>query len=188
MRQLEMRWEDLTFWEQTFWGIALVFTVLSLLQLVMGGFGIALEEKAAAESTTRKEWWSTRNAIFFFAFVGWVGVWTYHRIDTLPLQLLVIAIAGTIGMWITAYVDRLILNRSSLNNFDTNQLLFKTAQVQQTIPSHQSGYGHIIYTTDKKNILLTAITNHLTSIASGSSVRIVEVVEDDLVLVEPTVE
>lgn len=181
-----MRWEDLTFWEQTFWGMALVFTVLSVIQLVTALFGLELEQKSSAEEEyAHTTWFSARHAIFFFAFLGWAGALSHDRTTSFAFQLCLMILVSAIGTWVVSYVHRLLMNWSRANDFDPHQLLFKTALVQQTIPAHQSGHGSIAFVSNKKNRTITAITYHLTSIAIGGQVRIVEVVGADLVVVEP---
>lgn len=186
MWSIETWWTTLSFWEHTFWGIAVVCSVLSIIQLILSFLGLQLENTPILEKEEERfHLFSARNTIFFLAFFGWTNV-LVHPFDLLWVwQVLIAAAVGLVAMFLLGYLAFNLRNWTIATQFDPNELLFKTAVVQQTVPPQQSGQGRVRYTKGKREAQLTAVSDHLVALPNGSSVRIVEVIENDLVLVEP---
>ena len=192
---LEVWWGDMAATEQTFWGIAVVFSVLTFIQFVLSLFGLdfdgdlddryELKRSADEPKNPKFQFFSARNVIIFFAFFGWAGVSRLKNNDDIGIAVIVAAIVGLIAMLIVGYVFYWFAKISKSQESDLNELLFKTVEVSLTIPANQEGQGKIKYRQGKETREFTAITENITSIATGSTARIVDIIDRDLMVVEP---
>lgn len=198
MLNVENWWGALTSTEQVFWGIAVVFSVLGFIQFVLSLFGLdfdgELEEQQVQlrtanlnveETTTRFNIFSARNVIIFFAFFGWAGLLLLQGGKPLTISLIIAAIVGSVAMIVVGYVLYRFAKMTRGENFDLNEILFSTAEVRVTIPANQTGHGKIRFYHGKILKEVDAITSHITSLPTASKVRIVDVIDKNLVIVEP---
>ena len=198
MLNIENWWGALTSTEQVFWGIAVVFSVLGFIQFVLSLFGLdfdgELEEQQiklrtatlnVEEAKIQFNIFSARNVIIFFAFFGWASLLLLQGGKPLTISLIVAAVVGSIAMIVVGYVLYRFAKMTRGENFDLNEILFSTAEVQVTIPASQTGQGKIRFYHGKVLRETEAITSHITSLPKASRVRIVDVIDKNLVVVEP---
>lgn len=180
--------------EQVFWGIAVVFSVLTFLQFALSLFGLDFDgelensqkPKRSADRVQgrRFQFFSARNVIIFFAFFGWAGVSQLQRNDRLNIALIVAATVGIVAMLVVGYVFHWFAQATKSQEADLNELLFKTVEVTSTVPANQEGHGKVRYQQGKEIRNFSAITENITSLGTGSTARIVDVLEQDLLIVE----
>ncbi|MEN0048570.1 MAG: hypothetical protein AAF806_16030 [Bacteroidota bacterium] len=198
MLNIENWWSALTSTEQVFWGIAVVFSVLGFIQFVLSLFGLdfdgELEEQQiklrtatlnTEETNTKFSIFSARNVIIFFAFFGWTGLFLLQRGTPLTISIVLAAVVGSIEMIVVGYMFYRFAKMARGENFDLNEILFSTAEVQVTIPANQTGHGKIRFYHGKILREADAITSHITSLPIASKVRIIDVIDKNLIVVEP---
>lgn len=198
MLNVENWWSALTTTEQVFWGIAVVFSVLGFIQFVLSLFGLdfdgELEEQQVKlrtatlnteEVKTRFHIFSARNVIIFFAFFGWTGLLLLQRGTPLTISIVLAAVVGSIEMIVVGYILYRFAKMARGENLDLNEILFSTAEVRITIPANQTGHGKVRFYHGKVLREVDAITSHITSLPTASRVRIVDVIDRNLVIVEP---
>ncbi|MEM0993935.1 MAG: hypothetical protein AAF847_06250 [Bacteroidota bacterium] len=194
LNELEIWWGDMTGTAQMFWGIAVVFSVLAFIQFVLSLFGLDFdgelddryELKRSTDEPQNKvfQFFSARNVIIFFAFFGWAGVSSLQNKSDLSTAFIVAIVVGIVAMFVVGYVFYWFAKISKSQTSDLNELLFKTVKVSQTVPANQEGQGKVQYQRGGKVREFSAITEHITSLSTGTSVRIVDVLDVDLLLVE----
>ncbi len=194
-------WADMSFAEHVFWGIAIIFSVLFFFQFVLSLFGLDFDADADIEIgdiggdadsagggfsvDADFALLSVRSIIAFFTFFGWTGTISLGNGATLLVALLSATAAGFVAMLVVAYMLFWFAKLGQAGNVDMNEALFKTGEVYLTIPGNKEGQGKIHIQVGKSLREVDAITEHLTALPTGSRVRVIEVIEADLMLVEP---
>ncbi|MEL6720713.1 MAG: hypothetical protein AAFP82_18555, partial [Bacteroidota bacterium] len=104
---------------------------------------------------------------------------------TLTISLMAAAVVASIAMVVVGYALYRFAKIARGENFDLDEILFTTAEVKVTIPANQTGHGKIRFYHGKVLREVDAITSHITSLSTASKVRIVDVIDKNLVVVEP---
>lgn len=197
---IETWWANMSGTEHIFWGISIVFSVLFFFQFVLSLFGLDFEADADIEMGDIGEadadaggfsvdadfaLLSVRSIIAFFTFFGWTGTISLGNGASILIAVLSASVAGLIAMFIVAYMLFWFAKLGQAANVNMNETLFKTGQVYLTIPGNREGQGKIHIQAGKSLREVDAMTEHLTAIPTGSRIRVVEVIDDELLIVEP---
>ncbi|MEM8525806.1 MAG: hypothetical protein AAGG68_14290 [Bacteroidota bacterium] len=198
MLNIENWWGELSSTAQMFWGIAVVFSVLGFIQFVLSLFGLdfdgELEEQqkklriATSEQEQQKSSYnvfSARNVIIFLAFFGWSNLLLLQGGKPLTISIIIAAIIASVAMIVVGYALYRFAKLARGENLDLNEILFTTAEVRVTIPANQTGHGKVKFYYGKILKEADAITSHITSLPTASTVRIIDVIDRNLVVVEP---
>lgn len=163
--------------EQVFWTIALVFSLLLVIQLLILLLSDAEEEDESANAARRLWWLNGRSVIVFFTLIGWLGLIAAQFTEN--LNLLLICVVG-LSLLVSIGLEFLLTDRSPAQR----ELLNSTGQVCESIPPNKIGMGKVYVTVrgDRQEWDAVTIGNEL---PSGLPVKVVEVVSERVVLVEP---
>ena len=181
---------------QIFWGISLTFSVLFIIQFVVSLFGfdfdsdveVELETDVAGDAGTGGidadfSAFSFRSVIAFFTFFGWTGVLMLNAGNSLVAALIGSGISGFLAMMIVAYLLYLFTKFNQSGTVDMEQALFQKGEVYLKIPSAKAGMGKVHIKIGNNTKELRAITEG-EAIPTGSKIRVIEVLDDNLLLVE----
>jgi membrane protein implicated in regulation of membrane protease activity len=192
-------WQQLTSTQQVFWGIALIFSVLFIIQFVVSLLGLDFDHDADLDVHTDLHvdqvehgygldtdftLLSVRSIIAFFTFFGWTGVIALNSGSSTWLALAFASLAGLAAMFVVGYMVYLFAKLGQEGNIDVNHALFNTGEVYLPIPANRNGLGKVTVNIDGSLREIDAITEGI-EIPTGSSVRVIEVLDDNLLLVEP---
>ncbi len=189
-------WQELTNTEQVFWGIALIFSVLFVIQFVLSLIGLDFDHDADFDMSTDTDSGgysvdadftilSVRSIIAFFTFFGWAGVISLNNGASTLAALGLASVSGFSAMLVVGYMLYLFSKLSQSGNIDINEALFNTGEVYLNIPSNREGQGKVHLKIRGSLREVDAVTEGQT-IPTGASVRVVEVLHDNLLLVEPS--
>jgi len=184
-------WGDLSNTQQIFWTIAIVFSVLLLIQFVLSMIGLDFDD--ADISTSLDDGGSdiggdfslisVRSIIAFFTLFGWAGVLLLNAGKPILTTVLLACVAGFIAMVSVAYLLYLLSKLGESGNTDLTDAIFQTAEVYLSIPPAKSGQGKVHIQLKGALKELDAITEG-NGLPTGANVRILEVLDDNLLLVE----
>ena len=187
-------WSALAGIQQVFWAIAIVFSVLFVIQFVFGLIGLdmdadldvsaeGLESGASLEGDFSVI--SSRGIIAFFTFFGWTGVLMLNAGGTTLSSIIAASVAGAAAMFIVGYMMWQFTKLNQEGNIDINNAIFNTGEVYLTIPAKDGGQGKVHINIEGSLKELDAITENGESLPTGSFIRVVEVIDNQLLLVEP---
>ncbi|NJL76115.1 MAG: hypothetical protein HC892_14960 [Saprospiraceae bacterium] len=128
---------------------------------------------------------SVRSIVAFFTFFGWAGVLMLRDGFTLVWSILAALVAGSLAMGLVGYMMFWFSKLTKAANVDMNEALFKVGEVYLTIPPNRNGQGKVHIIVGKSIREMDAISEYYDAIPTGSKVRIVEVIERELLVVEP---
>ncbi len=187
-------WQDLSSPQQMFWGIALIFSVLFVIQFVVSLIGLDFDHDVDVDTSADADHGyqldsdftllSVRSIIAFFTFFGWTGVIALNNGASTWVALGFAGAAGLAAMFVVGYMIYLFSKLSQEGNVDMNEALFNTGEVYLAIPSNRQGQGKIHVKVQGSLREMDAVTEG-NRLPTGSEVRVVEILNDQLLLVEP---
>ncbi|MFT4666093.1 MAG: hypothetical protein ACI8YQ_000613 [Polaribacter sp.] len=187
-------WGALSNTQQIFWTIAIVFSILLLIQLVLSMIGLEFDDADVNMSTSAEDssgaelggdfsLISVRSIIAFFTLFGWAGVMLLNAGKPILTTVLLSSLAGFIAMISVAYLLYLLSKLGESGNVDLTDAIFQIAEVYLSIPPAKSGQGKVHIEIQGALKELDAITEG-NGLPTGSNVRILEVLDNNLLLVE----
>jgi len=191
-------WHNLEGLEQVFWAIAIIFTILFLIQFVLSiiGLGVDADLDVSGHLDTDLHGdihpdysvdpsftlFSVRSVIAFFTFFGWVGVIALSNGLGTVLALVLATTSGLIAMVFVAVILYQLIKLSEEGTVRIDEALGKYAEVYIPIPEKRNGKGKVIVEFEHRSMELDAITDgHL--LPTGTVVYIFKVYDDNVLLV-----
>ncbi len=187
-------WHELAFVEQVFWTIAIVFTILFVLQLVSSILGVDFDGDMDVDLDMDSDLdggfdidpgftlFSVRSIIAFFTFFGWVGVITTSGGMETKTAIVVSFISGFIAMIFVAFVLFQLVKLSEVGTVEIEEALGKYGKVYIPIPANRSDTGMISIELGGKTMELKAVTDG-DLLKTGTIIYVFKVLEDNVLLV-----
>ncbi len=176
--------------EQVFWGMSLIFSVLFVIQFVVSLFGFDFDADVETDLSTADggieadfSLLSLRSVIAFFTFFSWTGVLMIKNGASLLAILVGSSFSGLLAFGIVAYLLYLFSKFNQSGTVDMDQALFQKGEVYLTVPGGKEGMGKVQIQLGQNLKELRAITDG-DSLPTGSKIRVIEVLEDNLLVVE----
>lgn len=174
--------------EQVFFWIAIVASVLLVVQIVMliisfGGGDLDADGNfdsfdGDADTDGGLSIFTVKGLTAFFALGGWCG---FTAASYLPgniwAPILISVVTGTIALLGVGLALRLISKLTCSGNLETEKLVGKIATVYVSIPANRSGRGKITLTAQGKYMEIDAVTDG-ERIATDEQVEIVAYTDD----------
>ncbi|NND06293.1 MAG: hypothetical protein HKN87_07925 [Saprospiraceae bacterium] len=184
-------WNDLVTTEQIFWGIAIVFSTLFIIQFGLSIFGLDFDSDVDVDGSDTSysldpsfTLLSVRGIIAFFAFFGWTGILALGRGYSNTLVIAMSLLAGLLAMVTVAYLMFLFHRLAERGNADLNDLIFQDGTVYLTIPGHRKGRGKVHVTLNHSLREMAAVTEG-EELVTGHIVKIIEIIDNNVLVVEP---
>jgi len=191
-------WHDLMFIEQVFWTIAIVFSILFILQLVSSIVGMDFDTDIDADFDFDTDLdgggdghfsidpsftlFSVRSIIAFFTFFGWVGVITLNNGMETKLAILVSFISGIIALFFVAFLLYQLIKLAEEGNVDIEDALGKYGKVYIPIPANRSNTGLISIELGDKLMELRAVTDG-EKLPTDTLIYVFKILDDNVLLV-----
>lgn len=177
-----------------FWGIAIFSSVVFVIQTVlsflgMGDHDVDVSTDAdvvgdATDDAGAMHLLSFRNIIYFLFGMGWAGVSLWHTIENRLLLVMVSLLVGCAFVAIFFVIFRGMMKLQHNGAFDIRDAVGKTVDVYLRIPAQRQGQGKVQVSFNGSVQELDAQTDSTTPIPSGSKVRVTEVLNNRVLLVE----
>lgn len=173
-------WERLTILQQSLWLVAIAG---SLLLLILIGISL-IDPETEAEATARfSRLLNPRTILAFFTFFGWGGLLVSYATPSNTIILISGSVAGFFAAASAKGVTLLLLRLAPRPTLATpERLVQSTGRVLYTVPSHRNGFGKVHLDVRGTPYEIEAMTAGM-ELRAGSSVRVVDVIEEGRVLV-----
>ncbi len=195
INDINLWWESLSSAHQVFWFIAIIFSVLFLMQFILlligfeagggsidhpGDVGVYEHEFSAL---------SMRSIIAFFTFFGWTGVLAINNHLNVWISVLLAGIVGLAAMFIVAYMVYKFSQLEQSGTLNLYNALDQPGEVYLSIPSQGKGVGKVHLKVDGTIREVDAITEG-DALKTGTSIKVIEIMNGNVLKVEymPTVE
>ena len=208
MEWFSVWWNNLGLIGQIMACSAIPMTVVMLLQLVLMIIGVGFGSEADGDvddstiesnaetsppdsrstgSTSTFRIFTIRGIVAFFALGGWAGLAALaaglHPFWAIQVSLFI----GVCALLLAAIVIRLALRMQTSGNINLNNAISQTADVYIRIPSGRSDKGKVTMLLQERFVELDAITDNETDIMPESKVKVVAIIDDDCLVVEPVI-
>ena len=173
---------------QVFWSLALVSSVVFLIQLVMTFVGLDSDtEMGSGFDDVEMEgvggFFSFRNFVNFLLGYGWGGVLLHDAISNMVwLQVAALGI-GFLLVLIFVFILRQVMKLATDKTFRLEEAVGQVADTYLRIPASKQGSGKILVSVRGSVHELEAMTEG-DEIPTGSKVRVTRAVGSELVVVE----
>lgn len=175
---------------RVFWYLALPVSLIFLIQTVMTfigsdtGDGVHADFDGDLDGVEAPfQLFTFRNLINFLLGFSWTGISFYGLIDNRPILVILSVVVGVLFILIFFAVIKQLQKLAEDNSFKIQSVLNKTGSVYLRIPENRSGTGKIQVSVNGTFREIDAITNN-EQIASGSTIKIIKIESNNLVLVE----
>lgn len=187
-------WAEMGTFERINWLIALPFSALFVIQIVLtfiGGDADHISADGDADAAIDHDtgidfqFLTLKNLIAFFTIFGWTGIVCIDAGLSMGLTVFISTIAGTLMMTIMASIIYFMGKLTDSGTLDLNNAIGKTGSVYLTIPPKRSGLGKVQIQVQGFQTL-DAMTDIDKEIKTGAIVTVTEVINSDLLLVKPS--
>ncbi|NAW50947.1 serine protease [Elizabethkingia argentiflava] len=176
--------------EKAFWYVALVSSIIFLIQSVMtfiGGIaseGLDIHFNGDLDHTEVPfQFFSFRNLINFLLGFGWTGVVFYPLIENKYLLTLLATCIGVLFICIFFIIIRQLLKLSENNTFNIEDLLKLSGRVYISIPANMRGQGKVQISVKGAYHELEAMTESPEAMEVGTTV-VVKKIKNKILIVE----
>lgn len=188
-------WAMMSLIEQFFWGIAIFFSVLFILQIIFSFVGGDIDNLSAIGDADLSvegdmgidfQFLSLKNLVAFFTIFGWTGIiCTGSELSPL-VSTLIATFAGLVMMLIMATIMYLMGKLTEDGSLSLMNAIGKSGTVYLPIPAKRKGMGQVQIQVQGLQTL-NAYTDLDQDIPTGALVEVVDVLNDQILIVKPSV-
>jgi len=175
---------------KAFWIIAIAASLIFVIQAILTFVGLgdtdSIDTDAPVDSLddgSLSGVFSFRNLINFLLGYGWSGVILYNTVKSRVLLYVIAIIVGLLFIAAFVIMFRQIMKLSHDGSFRMEEAVGLSADVYLRIPAERRGRGKIQFSVKGSVHEVDAVTDNSEELPTGSSVKILEVLNDDLFLV-----
>lgn len=189
---METWWTSMDIMHQIVWGIAIITSLIFVIQMIMTFIGMDsnadfsgdMGDTSMSELTSMPfQLFTFRNFMNFFLGFSWSYIIVSDKIDS---TLWIVVLSTFVGVFIVTgvmLIFYLLSKMTESGNIEIKQTIGLTANVYIPIPGHRDGKGKIQVSVQNSVREYDAITAG-ESLKTGNIVKIIEVVEGNILLVE----
>ena len=182
---------------QVYWVIALITSLVFLVQMVLTFIGIGdadtdldfggdadFSDGDTLDTGGAMQLFTIRNFINFLLGLGWGGVCLYSVIPNTIVLAIVAILVGMLFVYIFLLIYKQLRKLERNGAYHINDCVGQTVDVYLTVPANRSGMGKVQISFSGSVQELAALTDSDTPLRSGSKVRVLEIIDSTTVLVE----
>lgn len=185
-------WQSLALIHRIYWCIAIPFSVLFLIQLVLTFIGgdidgmdadghsdIAIHDDTGIEF----QFLTLKNLVAFFTIFGWTGIACLAGDVGTGITVIISFFAGFVMMLIMATLIYFMGKLVDSGTLNLNNAIGKIGSVYLTIPSKRSGFGKVQIQVQGLQTL-DAMTDQDEAIKTGAVIEVVDILNNEILLVK----
>ncbi|NOQ23847.1 MAG: hypothetical protein GQ564_00660 [Bacteroidales bacterium] len=187
-------WQSLVLIEKIYWCIAIPFSVLFFLQIILTFFGGDVDDMAAdgdsdvsinGDAGIDFQFLSLKNLVAFFTIFGWAGIACLEGGLSVGKSVLYSSISGILMMSIMASIVYFMGKLTDSGTLNMNNAIGKVGSVYLPIPAKRNGLGKIQIKVQGLQTL-DAMTDYEEEIKTGSVVEVIEILNNEILVVKPS--
>lgn len=181
-------WSGLSLILKVYWAMALPFTVIFVLQLILSFLGHESvddvpDAEIHADHGIGFQFFTLKNFIGFFTIFGWTGIAMIESGTSNGMSIVVASVAGTLMMLVMAGMFYLLMKAQHDGTMKIEKAIGQTGEVYLTIQSKRGGMGKVQIKVTGALRTLDALTDDDADIQTGKIVRVSNIVNDNTLLV-----
>lgn len=192
---MELWWESLEKLDKILYYIAVPSTVALVIQTLLTFIGMGDGGDFESDVSDSVEFdndfeisfeiFTVRNFIAFFTFFSWGGLWANSLASNSDFLVIVLALlSGFMAMLLSSGLFYFMKKMATSGTMNIKYALGKVAEVYIPIPADRSGSGKIQVLVQSALREIDAVTDYEKQLETGSTVKVVALLNENLVLVE----
>lgn len=185
-------WDTLIVIQKVYWLVAIPFTLIFILQLIMSFFTGDADHDASghADSTVDGDhgipfqFFTLKNLIAFFTIFGWTGIACINAGLGNGIVILISVLCGLAMMVIMASIFYFMSKLVESGNLNVKNAVNKTGTVYLPIPASRGGMGKIQAKVQSALRDLDAVTDEPETLKTGTLVVVTAVLDNNVVVVK----
>ncbi|PLX16675.1 MAG: hypothetical protein C0597_07750 [Marinilabiliales bacterium] len=187
-------WQSLALIEKIYWCIAIPFSALFVLQIILTFFGGDIDEMEADgnsdvsiddDAGIEFQFITLKNLVAFFTIFGWAGVACLDSGLSVGKTVIISSVSGLIMMTIMASIVYFMGKLTDSGTLNLNNAVGKIGSVYLSIPAKRAGLGKVQIKVQGLQTL-DAMTDHDEDIKTGSVVDVLEILNNEILVVKPS--
>ncbi len=182
-------WQGAPIFEKIFWVIAILFSALFLVQAIMSFTGDGDSAEGDADASVSHDdgigyqFFTIKNLVAFFTVFGWTGIAFIKGGMSKGLTIGAAVLAGTLMVAIMAFLFRSMSRLKHSGTLEISNALNKIGETYLFIPAQRNGYGKVHIKVQGSLQELQAITDDEKDIPTGKLVKVVEILNNNILIV-----
>jgi hypothetical protein len=181
-------WSGLSIVLKIFWSLAIPFTLLFVLQLILSFMGGDTADdlpdaEINADHGAGFQFFTLKNLIGFFTIFGWVGIAMIESGASIGAAVAVATFGGGLMMLVMAGMFYLLMKAQYDGTMKIEKAVGHTGEVYLIIQSKRGGIGKVQIMVQGAIRTLDALTDDDSDIQTGKIVKVSSIVNDNVLLV-----
>jgi membrane protein implicated in regulation of membrane protease activity len=196
---MEIWWNSINSFEQVFWYIAVPFSVILVIQMILTFSGISggssdigsgvhdgniSSEHHSGDLGQSFQFFTLRNFIAFFTIFGWSGITCINLGLSNILTVIISVVSGFIAMIIISLLFYFITKLAESGNSDIKDAIGKTGKVYIPIKANSTNTGKIQISYGGSLREVNAITKGSEDLTTGTLVKVMDNIGETTLIVE----
>lgn len=182
---------QMTTFEQTYWGIALIGSVIFLIVFLLtfiGGGDADMEADAsefeADDGGVGFQFFTFKGIISFFTIFGWTGIACFNAGLSKTTTLIASTTAGVIMMLVTSLLFYLMYKLAASGTLKINNAIGVIGEVYLPVGAERTTIGKVQINVQGSLRELDAVTDELEDLKTGTIVKVSEIISAEILLIE----
>lgn len=180
-------WDTLTSVQQIYWGIAIPFTLIFLIQMVLTFVGGEIDGDTDmdidADGEIGFQFFTIKNFVAFFTIFGWTGIACLDAEMEFFTVVIVSLAAGLIMMTVMASIFFFFSKLTDSGTMDVKNAVGGVGEVYLTVRAKRGNIGKVTIMVQGSFRELEAITDDEEDLTNGMVINVKEVINGNLLLI-----
>lgn len=185
-------WNALDSFEKIIWAIALIFSLLFIVQTIMSFIGgdssdtdsIGDSDEAIGEDEgVGTQYFTIKNLIAFFTMFGWAGIAAYSSGYGKGVSILIALLAGLAMVALMILLLRNVGRLKESGTLEINNAIGKLGETYLPIPAKNEGTGKVRITIQNSLHEIKAVTEDELTIPTGKLVKVLRILNNEILVV-----
>lgn len=182
---------ELTSFQQVYWGIAGIFTLIFVFVLIGSFIGADagdiddIDTEIDADTGAGFQFFTFKNMVAFFTIFGWSGIASIDAGNSKIVTLFISIFCGLLMMTVMAALFYYISKLTDSGTLKMENALNAIGEVYLTVGANKSKIGKVHVKVQNSLRELEALTNYDTDLPQGTVIKVIEVTPNGLLIIEP---
>jgi hypothetical protein len=182
---------ELTSFEQTYWLITGISTLIFLFVLISTFAGFDSDDigdvDAEVDSDTGAgfQFFTFKNLVAFFTIFGWSGISSMDAGNSKTVTIIISIICGLLMMTVMASMFYYISKLASSGTLKVKNALNAIGEVYLTVGANRSSIGKVQVKVQGALRELDALTDSNIDLTQGNVIKVIEVTDNGILIIEP---
>lgn len=188
LREIIDWWFQLKGFELILWGIALLFSILFLIQTIFSIFLGGHHDYHANDVGDHghgdvSKFFTIRNMIVFFTMFGWSGLAAYKSGLSNAVVLFIAVLSGALMVAVMYFIMTRATRLRQSGTLQTRNAINQIGETYLRIPAKRSGIGKVQVNVQGRLMELDAMTDDPEDIATGKPIKVTSTLNERILIV-----